>query len=84
MQPISDIRLPILRASAATAIQHPFLNAIAQLARDIIAGSRDGLALQDRYEALSRLSNRELTRRGLTRADIPRLALIEHRTAMAE
>jgi hypothetical protein len=61
----------------AFAHQHPFLNALAQLARDIIAGRRDGLALQDRYEALSRLSNRELTQRGLTRADIPRLALIE-------
>jgi hypothetical protein len=46
---------------------------LAQWMRDIIAGSRDGLAMQDRYEALSRLSDWELARRGLTRADFPRL-----------
>jgi hypothetical protein len=51
------------------------LNALVQWMRDIIAGSRDGLAMQDRYEALSRLSDWELSRRGLTRADIPRLAV---------
>jgi hypothetical protein len=43
--------------------------------RDIMAGSRDGVAMQDRYEALSRLSNGELARRGLTRADFPRLVV---------
>jgi hypothetical protein len=30
----------------------PMLNALVQWMRDIIAGSRDGLAMQDRYEAL--------------------------------
>jgi hypothetical protein len=43
--------------------------------RDVIAGARDGLAMQDRYEALSRLSDRELAKHGLTRDDFPRLAV---------
>lgn len=54
---------------------HAFLNALVQSVSDIIAGSRDGLAMQDRYEALSRLSDWELSRRGLTRGDIRRLAV---------
>jgi hypothetical protein len=52
-----------------------FRNDLAQWLRDIIAGSRDGLAMQDRYEALSRLSDWELAQRGLTRADFPRLVV---------
>jgi hypothetical protein len=49
--------------------------ALLQPVRDIIAGSRDGLAMQDRYEALARLSASELARRGITRADFPCLAV---------
>jgi hypothetical protein len=49
--------------------------AFAQWLRDIIAGGRDGLKMQDRYEVLSRMSDWELARRGLTRADIARLAV---------
>jgi hypothetical protein len=55
--------------------RRPLRNALVQWMRDIITGSRDGLAMQERYEVLSRLSERELSRRGLTRADIPRLAV---------
>jgi hypothetical protein len=64
------LTLPI-RAHSRT----PFRNELARWVRDIMAGSRDGLAMQDRYEALSRLSNGELARRGLTRADFPRLVV---------
>ena len=53
----------------------PRFNALVRWVRDVIVGARDGLAMQDRYEALSRLSDRELARHGLTRADFPRLAV---------
>jgi hypothetical protein len=59
----------------ASVRRHFFLNVLVQALRDIIAGSREGLAMQDRYEELSRLSDWELARRGLTRADIGRLAV---------
>ena len=59
----------------ALAPEHPFLKALVQAVSDIIAGSRDGLAMQDRYEELSHLSQWERARRGLTRADIARLAV---------
>jgi hypothetical protein len=59
----------------AFARRHPFLNAVVQEVRDIIAGSREGLAMQDRYETLSRLSDWELARRRLTRADIKHLVV---------
>ena len=81
MQPILVIR----RHGDGTAVRilsqlafvrrHFFLNVLVQALRDIIAGSREGLAMQDRYEKLSRLSDWELARRGLTRADIGRLAV---------
>ncbi len=42
---------------------------------DIIAGARDGMAIWNRYEALSRHTEQDLDRRGLTRDDFPRLAV---------
>ena len=45
---------------------------IARHFANVLAGIRDGGAMQDRYTALSRLSNTDLARRGLTRADIMR------------
>ena len=59
----------------ALAHEYSFLKTMVQLVNDIIVGSRDGLEMQDRYEALSRLSDWELARRGLTRADITRLVV---------
>jgi hypothetical protein len=44
--------------------RHFFLDVLVQTLADIIAGSREGLAMQDRYEKLSRLSDWELARRG--------------------
>jgi hypothetical protein len=59
----------------ASVRRHFFLNVLVQTLHDIIAGSREGLAMQDRYEKLSRLSDWELARRGLTRADTRRLVV---------
>jgi hypothetical protein len=39
---------------------------------NVLAGIRDGGAMHARYEALSRMSNTDLARRNLTRADIMR------------
>lgn len=64
------LTIPI-RAVCQPLLCNPFVRWV----RDVIAGARDGLAMQDRYEALSRRSDRELARHGLTRADIPRLAV---------
>lgn len=64
------LTIPI-RADSLT----PRCNALVRWVSDVIAGARDGLAMQDRYVALSRHSGRELARRGFTRADIPRLAV---------
>ena len=81
MQPILGIRR-LGDGTAVTTFSQPasvrryfFLDVLIQALRDIIAGSREGLAMQDRYEELSRLSDWELARRGLTRADIGRLAV---------
>ena len=41
------------------------------------AGVRDGIDLRLRYDALARLSDRALAKRGLTRKDIARAALDE-------
>jgi len=38
-------------------------------------GIRDGRTIAQSYDALARLSRRDLARRGLTRSDISRLAL---------
>jgi uncharacterized protein YjiS (DUF1127 family) len=38
-------------------------------------GIREANEIAARYEALSRLSDAELARRGITRTDIPRIAL---------
>jgi hypothetical protein len=40
---------------------------------DIVAGARDGLAMQARYDELSRLSPAELAQLELSRADISRV-----------
>jgi hypothetical protein len=81
MQPFLDIRwhgdgaavTPL--SQPASVRRHFFLNGLVQALGDIIAGSREGLAMQDRYEKLSRLSEWELARRGLTRADTRRLVV---------
>jgi hypothetical protein len=39
---------------------------------NVLAGIRDGGAMHARYEALARLSNTDLARRGLARAEIMR------------
>ena len=42
---------------------------------NVLAGIRDGGAMHARYEALARLSNTDLARRGLARGDIMRAVL---------
>ncbi len=41
---------------------------------DLLAGARDGLAIETRYRALSRRSTPDLAKLGLTRAHIARAA----------
>jgi hypothetical protein len=43
---------------------------------EFCAGARDGREVHDRYRKLSRMSQSELTKLGLTRADIYRAALL--------
>jgi hypothetical protein len=42
---------------------------------NVLAGIRDGGAMRARYEALSRMSNTDLARRNLTRAEIMRVVM---------
>ncbi len=41
----------------------------------LFAGIREGNAIANRYETLSRLSDRQLASRGLVRADLPQAAV---------
>jgi hypothetical protein len=42
---------------------------------ETLRGARDGIGIAQRYDALSRLGEAELARRGIGRADITRLAI---------
>jgi len=53
----------------------PVGHRIVQLAADVVEGVNEGRKMAWRYEQLSRLSNAELARLGLTRYDIPRGAV---------
>ena len=59
-------RLPLANSGA---------DRLARLAVDVFEGIREGREMAYRYERLSRLSNVELARLGLTRADLPRAAV---------
>lgn len=48
---------------------------LTRLAVDVFEGIMEGREIATRYERLSRLSNAELARLGLTRQDIPRAAV---------
>lgn len=48
---------------------------VVELAMDVLEGIDEGRKIAYRYERLSRLSNAELARLGLTRYDIPRAAV---------
>ena len=48
---------------------------LVRLAVDVFEGIMEGRDIAYRYERLSRLSNAELARLGLTRLDIPRAAV---------
>ena len=48
---------------------------LVRLAVDVFEGIMEGRDIAYRYERLSRLSNAELARLGLTRQDIPRAAV---------
>jgi hypothetical protein len=45
---------------------------------DVVAGIREGLAMAHRYDELASLSDAELAKRGLARADIPQAIASEH------
>jgi hypothetical protein len=51
------------------------LQAFARFTADIVAGVREGHAIANRYEELSRLSDAALKTRGLVREDIARVAV---------
>ena len=50
----------------------PRRSGIAQHFANVLAGIRDGGDMHARYQELARLSNSDLAKRGLTRADIMR------------
>ena len=51
-----------------------FLHKLVHVIDEFIEAIRDANAAATRYETLSRLSDAELARRGLTRGDIPQVA----------
>lgn len=55
------------------------LQAVAHFAGDIFAGIREGHAIANRYEELSRLTDAALKVRGLVREDIARVAVTGRR-----
>jgi hypothetical protein len=59
---------------AADVLAQPLHGAIASLIT-FRSGLRDGLDVMNRYEALARLSDRDLARRHLNRQEIARAAL---------
>jgi len=65
-----------LRApSAISSFLHKFFHALGRDIRMFLEGVREANEIAARYEQLSRLSDAELARRGITRTDIPRIAL---------
>ena len=48
---------------------------LTRLAVDVFEGIMEGRELATRYERLSRLTNAELARLGITRQDLPRIAV---------
>ena len=61
-------------ARLADHLSQPVRNALAAL-RLFRSGAKDGLDLMQRYEALNRLSDSELARRGLRRDEIGQMTL---------
>jgi uncharacterized protein YjiS (DUF1127 family) len=51
------------------------LQAITAPITEFFAGIREGREMLRRYEALSRLSDKELARLGISRMDVPRAAM---------
>jgi uncharacterized protein YjiS (DUF1127 family) len=53
----------------------PRLKAIGRFFADITQGIHDAREIENRYETLSRMSDEALACRGLTREDVPRVAV---------
>ena len=67
---MTSITFPtLLRAS-------PRLKAIGRFFSNIVEGLRDAREIESRYDALSRMSDEALACRGISREDIPRVAVI--------
>ena len=65
-----------LRAPGAiSSFLHKLVHALARDFKMFLQGVREANEIASRYEQLSRLSDAELARRGVTRTDIPRIAL---------
>jgi hypothetical protein len=52
-----------------------FAHKLGETVKLVFEGIADARVMAERYDALSRLSDAQLARRGLTRADIPQVAL---------
>jgi uncharacterized protein YjiS (DUF1127 family) len=61
-----------LNSSARTA--SPFRK-VFQVFADFVEGAREAREIATRYESLSRLSDNQLAKRGLTRGDVPQAAV---------
>ena len=53
----------------------PRLKAIGRFFADIVEGVHDAREIENRYETLSRMSDEALACRGLTRDDVPQVAV---------
>jgi len=65
--------MPRLAASTAATATAP--SRLLGLAAIVFEGIKEGRDIERRYDLLSRLTNSELARLGLTRQDIPRAAV---------
>jgi hypothetical protein len=61
-------------------LQTSFLSAFTSHLAELCAGARDGLAIEARYNALTRKSDTDLGAVGLTRSDLARAALTGRHT----
>jgi hypothetical protein len=66
---------PAFATSRAAAAEMPRRSAAGRLFSEFLAGIRDGHEIAGRYDRLSRLSNTELARLGLTRENFARAAV---------
>ena len=65
----------LIRENRLVSAVRKFVRTVATSVSAMLAGIAEARTLAARYEAMSRLSDAELSRRGLMRSDIPRVVL---------